>query len=441
MSNFDHYKGLANGVCQLCIVIGQITTPFLFTVVSLPRDRFQIKSLTTAIGFLTTLFFVVPSSIQPRRPTLVGDRNRRLSTVSRRSSQGEAVPLQSGFIPVPSNNIPINNQPLARPRRRSQYLLAVSTSLLPNIPEEPESTHSTNDTLTSASSESDIGNQQPSLGSQSVAVINPDTDMWGTLTPMTPLRNYQKVTTENEKETSDTTANVNQHVPLRRLSEGCLPTYVGNNVIKSNQTTETSNVRKVSLVESNTSPTTGVGNKSKKTVPKVRRYSESQLGSKNSLSATQTSLTDDLIAKNLKSQDSRQRVNKQLKQELSTSKRPSNGGVGGGTRGAGESFIDLRLLKDYQFLNMASFSALCTMTVVNYPIVLYVYIISTFSTCEGCTKEADVALIIIYMVDLISRLLFSYLADVAAFSKRRSFHVGCACAGVLIASNYFKYNN
>lgn len=441
MSNFDHYRGLANGVCQLCIAIGQITTPFLFTIVSMSKDRFQIKALTTAIGFLTTLFFVVPSNTaHQRRQTIVGDRNRRPSAVSRRSSLGEAVPLHSGFIPVPSNSIPINNQGQGqmRPRRRSQYLLAVSTSLLPNIPEEPESTHSTNDTLTSVSSESEITSIPPSsLGSQSVAVITPSTDTWNELAPPSPLNILQKVTNQNERNTGASTpvSNKNQHSPLRRLSEGCVPAYVGNNINGTNSSKIDSKTPVLQPLNGSTVSSERVKN----APPRVRRYSESLLQqSKNKPVVTNSregTPSSDSTAVTVKgqSQDVTQATRKpqeaqQPSRKPSAAVRPTKG----------ESALDLSLLKDYQFLNMASFSSLCTMTVVNYPVVLYIYIINT---CEGCTqKEADIALIIIYIVDLISRLLFSYLADVAAFSKRRSFHVGCACAGVLIAGKKFASN-
>ncbi|ODN03921.1 Monocarboxylate transporter 8 [Orchesella cincta] len=403
MSNFERYKGLANGICQLSIAIGQITTPLLYSVVSMPKDRFQIKALTTAVGFLTTLFFVVPNHTVPRRPSTVVNRNRRYSTASRRSSYGEAVPLQVGINPVSSNSYPIN-QGQMRPRRRSQYLLAVSTSLLPNIPEEPESSNSINETLASTSSESDIPTLQQTLASQSVAVLpcgNNDNSSTVNNSIQKTEGDNDVTTTEGEedgvtKESENEFQVFTLHAAVRRKSEGCLPSYVGNFSEVNNK----------------------VGNGTATPVPndkKTENKSVAQLNRQNSESQSKLRQSNSsiVVGKQLN-------INNIMRQSSSTK-----------TAKQGESTIDLSLLSDFHFCNMAAFSALCTVSVVNFPLVLYAYVISF---CEECKEEANTAVLIIYVADLISRLVISYLSDYQLLRRRTAFLIACSFAGLLVAA-------
>ncbi|CAL8115240.1 unnamed protein product [Orchesella dallaii] len=412
MSNFEQYKGLANGICQLSIAIGQITTPFLFTVVSMPRDRFQIKALTTAVGFLTTLFFVVPNHSVSRRPSVNPySKNRRYSTASRRSSYGETLPLQIGIGSVSSNSYPIN-QGQMRPRRRSQYLLAVSTSLLPNIPEEPESSNSINETLASTSSDSDLPSLQQDLASQSVNVLSHsendnfstsnNTEIQITEAGDNPNdRNEDETRSENENELQVFTL----EATMRRKSEGCIPTCVNN----------FSNVNNKLGNGTVPSAPNDKNTENKKVVQLNRQNSESQ-----SQFQSNSSLSSIVIGKN--------NGNVGNKQDSTSSKRQSTALK---IRKQGESIIDWSLFTDFHFCNMAAFSALCTVSIVNFPLVLYAYVLSL---CEECKEEATMAVLIIYVADLISRLVISYLSDYQLLRRRTAFLIACSFAGFLIAA-------
>ncbi|CAG7825534.1 unnamed protein product [Allacma fusca] len=397
--HFTRYRGLANGIGLVSAGAGYLLSPLMYEPIEHAKDKLHLRALVSAVAFMAASFYVSPPPLQEKAsfPENLRPRNRPAKPSPNKSLEEDNAIRHEEF---PRESIPLvikdsDEAPpshLLRPRRQSQFMAAIAGTLLPNIPEESES------------HEPSLQNLQAKISSGAMESVPP------------PMR--EETRTDIGKHMS--------HLDLEvRLSKAIDKTDASEKQARIDNYGTTASGKALTGMNAGNSPkfknvteTIKVGSMPRKKLgySQFRRAMLSKDSKQKNMPKQQSCTNSSSLPQN-PSPDATKSCSKQL-----------------------SNLINFKLLMDPKFLNMAFGCSLTMIVLPNFPIVLYAHVTQSQQGTYVSERNhipggdgGEFVLVIIFLLDLLSRLIVSYMSDFSFFNRRVGFLFGALSGAIVIA--------
>jgi hypothetical protein len=378
MSHARKYQGLAVGVLEVGAGVGYLLGPYVYTYcIRSTEDKLLIRSLCAVLAFVGSIMYVHPKQTFGSQAYKSG---KRICSNAYEGSEGTntkeecrkevTIPLVELCSDTQSeaglSGLGLRLQESYRQRKRSNYLLNISATILPYIPEESEGPSTTA-----------TGNCTPALNSSSNNLSkdksqSDEGDAQGALTGL------------NDEEIQGIRDTNNIHANIILADKIELESHIG----------------------------------------------FSGLGFKSDASMTNNNEVEADISSN------EMIVDKEIVHDIpSMTKIRSQTLIGRTLRAFGH--IQFKYMKSVSFMMVSLGIAFSELALPFVPIAVYAQL--SHLRTVNYQRQGEIALLLIYSVDLLSRLVISYLSDSTGFSRRTVFFLSNICATTVIAGTWLIY--
>jgi len=364
------YTGLSVGILEMGAGVGYLTAPYFYNnaiyEVNSAEDKLLIRALCSVLAFVAAILYVMPlytisDRLSVMRPKDSSEQNEANEVGNKDSYNPEGIPLME----IKSRSENFENTD--KPRKRSHYLLEISATMLPNIPEESEgpSTNVTGNCTPAMSSSFNNLSRDKSQSDSEVLVGQ----AWNATGQYEQPSEQLFGTSSSANITCDRFVDLETHIKFHGP--------VGNSVGNNNQIDVSGGSSKDTNVNAN------IGD---------------------ACDQPSSAVEDSVHGNETRILPLRLRMIKSLRH------------------------LKFRYLKQTTFLVTAIGIALSEVALEFIPLVVYGQIVRIKNV--NYSSQGEIALLLIYCSDILARLVIAYISDSKWFTRRLGFFIGNICASI-----------